>query len=147
MASECGADHSVVVVSQLRPPPWTDARLVLGRGHDVGEEDGHGPNVALRPAARTGQEFLDLVGQGVDVAGDEQVVVAGQDDQTGIGDVFGQVLTRAQSYEGSFPRCKISVGHEIEGKSRRKSASKLARTISAIDWGCRRSDRRGRTTL
>ena len=86
-----------MVVGQPGPLPWTDPGLVLGRGHDVGEEDGHGQHVALGPAAGTGQELLDLVGQRVGVAGEEQVVAAGEYDQAGIWNVFGQVLTRAES--------------------------------------------------
>ena len=83
--------------SVSRDHALTDPGLVLGRGDYVGEENGHAKNIALRPAAGTGQELLDLVDQGVDVAGEEQVVVAGEYDQMGIWDVFGQVLTPAQS--------------------------------------------------
>ena len=69
---------------------------MLGRGHDVGEEDGHGQHIGLGPAAGTGQELLDLINQGVGVAHKEQVVVARKDDKSSAGDVLGQVLASTQ---------------------------------------------------
>jgi hypothetical protein len=71
VAEKRAPDNGVVVVGQPGPLPWTDPGLVLGRSHDVGEEDGHGQDIALRPAAGTGQELLDLVRQRVGVAHEE----------------------------------------------------------------------------
>jgi hypothetical protein len=51
---------------------------------------------ALAPATSTGQELFDLVHPRMGVAQDEQVLVAGEDDELGIGDVLGQVPTSTQ---------------------------------------------------
>jgi hypothetical protein len=96
MAAEGGADHGVVVVGELGPFPSTDPSLVVGRGHDVGEEDPHRQHVALGPTPRTGQELLDLVCQGVRVTHEEQVVVTRENDELGIGDVLGHVPSAPQ---------------------------------------------------
>jgi hypothetical protein len=82
--------HGVVVVGEPGPLPCTHPGLVLGRGHDVGEENRHGQDVGLAPAAGTGQELLDLVHYGVGVAHYQRMVVAGQDHELGIGAVLGQ---------------------------------------------------------
>jgi hypothetical protein len=39
LAAKAGPDHRVVAIGEPGPLPWPDPGLVLGRGHDVGEED------------------------------------------------------------------------------------------------------------
>ena len=48
---------------------------------------------------RACEELLDLVYEGVNVAHEEQVVIAGQFDILGTGDVLGQIPTGPGAYE------------------------------------------------
>lgn len=75
------------------------AGRLLGRRDDVGEEDRCGDDVALGCLVTTGQEFLDLVEEGVGVADEEQVILAGQLDELGSRNVLGQIPTGPDVYE------------------------------------------------
>jgi hypothetical protein len=60
------------------------------------KKTGHGSHVALGPTADTAQKLFNLVHQGIGVDQEEQVVVAGEHHELGMGDVLGQVPTRPQ---------------------------------------------------
>ena len=90
-------------------------------------------------AARAGDELLDLVEQRVGVAGEVDVVVAGQLEVARAGDVGGQVRPLATSIRRSPRRCMISVGTLIAGSTARMSSalivSRIGRTIPGrTEW-------------
>ena len=85
-----------VAVAQLRGP--------LSRADDVGEQHGGQHAVGLGSVARSGQELLDLVDDGVLIAKPPQVVDAGELDKFRAGDSVGQVaavVDRDQAVAGS----------------------------------------------
>ena len=65
-------------VEQLPPAAVAELGGVLGRAHDVGEEDRREHPLADGRGGAAGDELLDLVEHRVLVAGDEEVVRAGQ---------------------------------------------------------------------
>jgi hypothetical protein len=71
---------------------------VFGRGHDVSEEHGHRQHIAVGSTPGTGQELIDLVHHSVGVTHEKHVVVAGEDDETGVGDMLGEVAASTQMY-------------------------------------------------
>ena len=72
----------VVLVEQVAPAAVADPGGELGRADDVGEQHGGQHPVDL-DGVHAGQELLDLGDDGVGVAEVEEVVVAGQLDESG----------------------------------------------------------------
>jgi hypothetical protein len=99
MALQAGAEHGVVRVGQRAPLAVAQASGLLRRRDDVREQDCGGDHVAFGGLVRAGQELLDLVEEGVGVAHEEQVVVAGQLDVGRAGDALGEVATGADPDE------------------------------------------------
>ena len=66
------AQQAVVLIEQLAPAAVAELSGPLGRADDVGEQDGREDAVGLGTGARAGEEVLDLVGEGVDVAGPQE---------------------------------------------------------------------------
>jgi hypothetical protein len=81
----------VMRVKKITPPLVAQVRRSIGRRDDVGEQDRGEHAVRFSRVPRAGQELLDLVDQGVAVAGVDQVVLAWELDELGPGDVLRQV--------------------------------------------------------
>ena len=74
-------DDGVMPLQQLAPAPVAELGRLLGRADDVREEDRREHAVGLRPAARAGQELLDLVDNRIGITGPQRVRVSRQLDE------------------------------------------------------------------
>lgn len=99
VAPKSDTNHCVVVIGELGQFAMSHSGRLLRRGNNVGEQDRGRDNVALGRLVRACQELLDLVYEGVNVADEERVVIAGQFDILGTGDVLGQIPTGPGAYE------------------------------------------------
>ena len=77
VALELAADDRVVAVEQVAPGAVAERDCAVGRPDDVGEDDGREHAVGLGSWTDAGEELLDLVGQPIDVAAGDRMLVAG----------------------------------------------------------------------
>ena len=87
------ADGAIVGVEQVSPSVITQLSCALGGRDNVGEHDQGEHAVCRMTLARAGEELLDLVQIGIAVAGEDEVVGAGNLNESRSGDVSSQILS------------------------------------------------------
>src|SRR5262245_54024320 len=114
------ANEDVMLGEELAPPPVAQRRRLLGGTDDVGEEHRGEYAVRLGDVSDAGQEFLDLIQDGLRVATPRQVVDARELHVPGTVDVLGEVATEADidssvatavQHEGRHPNRRQDVAH------------------------------------
>ena len=105
-----------MVIYKRSPSAMTHTRGLLSRRDDVGKENAQHHHVALGCLVTSGEELLDFIHKSIGVAKEEQMVIAGQFDVLGAGNVFGHVPTCPHPDEAVPFSMKDQCGHRQVGQ-------------------------------